>query len=303
MRKLTAGHVEKMDQWIQKHARPVDRAKWDHLFHGGSSEAIVTQILTYQNADGGLGHGFEPDVQFPLSAAMPTAEAIFTAYEYGLDCTAPWFASILSYFDQTIQDTPKYWEDCPPEAMDYPHAPWWNYSPCTTFNPNPCAVVASAFLRFGTESQRKLGERIARDTLFFLTGTNFCGDHDTLNCMALVEQLTMIGSPLITAETISATNRRIRENTCFEPAKWRAYNFCPLDFVNSPQSMWYNTVKDGIEENLSFWLDTLNADGVWTPNFSWGINSDMARRVTEQWTGYVTVKRAKILLNFDLIEN
>lgn len=303
MRKLTAGQFEKMDHWMQGNARPVDRAKWDHLFHGDSSDTIVTQILTYQNSDGGLGHGFEPDVLLPLSAAIPTAEAIFTTYEYGLDCTAPWFASILAYFEQTVQDIPKYWEDCPPEAMDYPHAPWWIYSPCTTFNPNPCAVVASAFLRYGTPAQRTLGEQIASDTLALLTGTDFCGDHDTLNCMALVEQLIAINSPLVTEEILAAARRRIRENTSFEPAKWRTYNFCPLDFVSSPQSMWYDTVKDGIEENLAFWLDTLNADGVWTPNFSWGIDSDTARRVTEQWKGYVTVKRAKILRNFGLIEN
>ncbi len=302
MRKLTGKQFEKMDAWMQQRARPIDRAKWNYLFHGGSAEEIAAQILPYQNADGGLGHGFEPDLCLPLSAAIPTAEAIFLAYDYGLDCTASWFGAILAYFEQTVQDIPKYWEDCPRAAMDYPHAPWWTYAPCTVFNPNPCAVVASAFLRYGTVSQRSLGEQIAKDTLAFLTGTEFCGDHDTLNCMALVEQLIAIDSPLITEDVLSAMRRRIIENTCFDPGKWHQYYFCPLDFVSSPDSLWYDTIKTGITANLDFWLDTINADGIWTPNFSWGTDSDIARQVTEQWKGCVTVKRARILANFGLIE-
>jgi len=291
-----------MDLWMQHQARPIDRAKWNYLFHNGTAEEIVKQILPYQNPDGGLGHGFEADLYSPLSAAIPTAEAIFLAYDYALDCTAPWFGAILAYFEQTVLDIPKYWEDCPKAAMDYPHAPWWNYAPCTVFTPNPCAVVASAFLRCGTAVQRTLGEQIAKDTLSFLTGTEFCGDHDTLNCIALVEQLIALGSPLVTDEVITSTVRRIRENTCFDPKKWHQYFFCPLDFVDSPDSLWYSAVADGIADNLRFWLDSINSDGVWTPNFSWGIESAESRASTQAWTGHLTVKRARILSHFGLID-
>lgn len=84
--------------------------------------------------------------------------------------------------------------------MDYPHAPWWNYAPCTVFNPNPCAVVASAMILYGTDSQKQLGFKIADDCLNLLIGDGFCGDHDTLNIQALVEQLSQIHSPLVSDE-------------------------------------------------------------------------------------------------------
>lgn len=287
---------------MQENARPVDRAKWNHLFHGAPKEEIVARIVTYQNPDGGLGGGFEPDVLLPLSAAIPTAEAIFTAYDYALDCRAPWFGKILGYFADTVQDIPKYWEDCPPAAMDYPHAPWWNYAPCTVFSPNPCAVVASALIRYGTPAQQALGLRVARDCLDFLAGTAFCGDHETLNLIVLVEQLQAIGSPLVTEEILAALRRRIGENVCYDPGKWNAYYFQPLDFASSPAAMGYSVVQGGIEANLSFWLDSLNAQGVWTPNFSWGVDSDVARQVTENWKGYIAVKRARILRNFGRID-
>jgi hypothetical protein len=140
MKLLTKQHIQVIDKWMHSHARPYDLAKWNHLIHHGSKIDIVHEMLKYQNPDGGMGSGFEPDVICPKSAAIPTAEVIFQAYEYGLDCTSEWMKHILSYFEHSVQNIPKYWEDCPKEAMDYPHAPWWSYQPCTVFNPNPCAV-------------------------------------------------------------------------------------------------------------------------------------------------------------------
>ena len=186
--------------------------------------------------------------------------------------------------------------------MDYPHAPWWNYAPCTVFNPNPCAVVASAMIRYGTDSQKQLGFKIADDCLNLLIGDGFCGDHDTLNIQALVEQLSQIHSPLVSDEVMKSMRRRILDNTCFDTSKYAGYFFTPLDFVSSPNSMWYDDVKHGIEQTFDYWLDNINEQGVWNPNFSWGIDSDVSRQVTENWKGYITVKRAKILLNFGRIE-
>ena len=297
MRMLTKVQFNRMDCWMQINARPYDRAKWNYLFNGGSKDAIVEEMLKYQNADGGMGSGFEADVLCPLSAAIPTAEAIFQAYEYDLDCSADWFKTILRYFENSVQNIPKYWEDSPKEAMDYPHAPWWNYAPCTVFNPNPCAVVASAFIRYGTECQKKLGLKIAEDCFKLLKSNDFCGDHDSLNMQALVEQLYAINSPLINDEILASMSRRIIDNTCFDSSKWRDYAFHP-----SPSSLWYHDVESGIEDTINFFLDTINEEGVWEPNFSWGIDSDISRKVTENWKGYITVKRAKTLLNFGRIE-
>ena len=55
MRKLTREQFLKMDGWMRKNARAYDLAKWDFLFHGGSRDAIVTEMCRYQNPDGGKG--------------------------------------------------------------------------------------------------------------------------------------------------------------------------------------------------------------------------------------------------------
>ncbi|MBQ8393348.1 MAG: hypothetical protein IJX51_06205 [Clostridia bacterium] len=96
--------------------------------------------------------------------------------------------------------------------------------------------------------------------------------------------------------------RRILENTCFDKNKWNEYYFNPLDYVSSPDSLWLDVVKSGIEDTVDFYLDTINDQGVWTPNFSWGVDTDISKQVTENWKGYIAVKRAKTLLNFGSVE-
>ncbi|MBQ2736463.1 MAG: hypothetical protein IJF26_03440 [Clostridia bacterium] len=302
MRKLSKEQFKIMDAWMQKNARPFDRAKWNYIFNNGTKEEMLCEMLKYQNPDGGMGNGFEPDTVCPMSTALSTAEAIFQAYEYGLDCNADWFKRILEYFENSVQNIPKYWEDYPKESMDYPHSPWASYSENTVFNPNPCGVVASALILYGTKTQKELGYKIAKDCFDLLVGADFCGDHDTLNMQALVEQLYKAKSPLVTDEIILSLKRRILENTCFDKNKWNEYYFNPLDYVFSPDSLWLDVVKMGIDNAIDFYIDTINDQGVWTPNFSWGVDTDISKQVTENWKGYITVKRAKTLLNFGRIE-
>lgn len=299
---LSSAQLDRINLWVTKNARPYDLAKWNHIIHNEPKDNIVKELIKYQNLDGGFGHGFECDIISPVSAAIPTAEAIFQTYDYHLDTKAEWFTKMLAYFENTVMNIPKYWEDAPKEALDYPHAPWWNYELCTTFSPNPCAVVASAFILYGTESQKELGYKIAKDCFKLLISDDFCGDHDSLNILTLINRLMEIKSTLITDEIISAMKRRISENVCFDSSLWNEYRFQPLDFIDSPRSFWYDCVKQRVEENLKYWINNINEQGVWNPNFSWGTDSDISRQVTENWKGYMAVKRVRILKNFSFIQ-
>lgn len=298
---LTGLHISKMNDWIQKNARSYDRAKWDYLFNSGTKDTIVKEMLKYQNADGGFGNGFEADILLPLSAAIPSAEAIFQAYDYDLDCTDEWFSRLLCYFENSMMDIPSFWEDAPKEFMDYPHAPWWNYSPNTEFSPNPCGVIASALILYGTEKQRELGIIVAKRCIDFLLSDAFCRDHDSYNLIKLIEALQSINSPLISSEVITAMKRRIKDNVCYDESKWNEYYPQPLDFADSPQSQWYECVEEGIERNFLYWINNLNDTGIWTPNFSWGVDSDISKKVTENWKGYITVRRARIFMRYNRI--
>jgi len=95
--------------------------------------------------------------------------------------------------------------------------------------------------------------------------------------------------------------RRILDCLCIDEGKWMEYVSQPLDLVTSPESQWYKLVEAFIEKNFSFWINTLKEEGFWQPNFSWGVDSEVARNVTRIWTCYIAVKRARIFKAFGLI--
>lgn len=300
--KLDSYHIMKMEDWIYKNARPIEVAKWNNLFNNGSKDSIVEEMLKYQNVDGGFGNGFESDILLPTSASIPSTEAIFTAYDYELDCSAKWFEELLHYFEKTIQVTPSFWEKVPKACEDYPHAPWWNYMADKEFTPNPSAVIASAFLAYGDETQKKLGNNIAIRCFEFLNSKEICSDHDCYCLLRLLKKLEELESPLINDITMKSMRRRILTCVCFDESKWMEYVAQPLDLVDNPDSKWFELVEQGIDKNFLFWINNLDENGVFIPNFSWGIDSQEARQATINWMGYVTVKKARVFKKFNLIE-
>src|SRR4051812_41116837 len=53
--------------FIEREGRLVERRLAEVLFDGADPVAIVDAVLAYRNADGGSGHGLEPDKRCPAS--------------------------------------------------------------------------------------------------------------------------------------------------------------------------------------------------------------------------------------------
>lgn len=301
MEKLEEYQLKNIEKYILNNARDIEKAKWNYLFNSGKKEEIVSELIKYQNSDGGFGNGLEADSLLPASTNIASAEAILTAYEYGLDCNDEWFKNLLIYFERNIQNTPSFWEKVPKEVEDFPHAPWWTYSPDTKFTPNPCAIVASAFIKYGNNKQRELGNKITSYCIEFLKSNDECSEHDCYCLQRLYEILKELNHKLIDETSTKSMERKILNCVCTDENEWINYVAQPLDLVSSPNSEGYKLLESSIEKNLTYWISTLNEEGFWKPNFSWGVNSEVARSVTEVWKGYITVKRMKIFKAFGYI--
>lgn len=302
MEKLKAEQLNNIEKHILTNGRPIEKAKWNYLFNSASKEDIVFELLKYQNSDGGFGNGLEADILLPKSSSIASTEAIFIAYDYKLNCEEVWFKKLLSYFENSIQQTSSFWEKVPEDVNNYPHAPWWNYCADTEFTSNPCAVVASAFIKYGNENQKALGIKIAERCMEYLKSDEECSDHNCYCLQRLFEVLKELESDLIDIEAEEAMNRRILDCLCIDSAKWMEYVAQPLDLVKSPESLWNNLIQPYIDENFAFWKDTLKDKGYWEPNFSWGVDSEPAKEATEFWTCYIAVKRIKIFKAFGYTE-
>ena len=51
----TMGTFERAEAFVYRFARPLDLARWQYHFEGGSSGAVLKALACYQNEDGGFG--------------------------------------------------------------------------------------------------------------------------------------------------------------------------------------------------------------------------------------------------------
>ena len=201
---------------------------------------------------------------------------------------------MLNYFENTKKDIHSFWEPVPIEVDEYPHAPWWGYEPVGRSKHNPGAIIASAFILFGSEKQKEIVFSITKECLAQLVADEESDDHDCYSLIALFDKLLSLNSTLITGEHIAALKRKISNSVCYDENKWNSYVAQPFDFAYSSDSLWYDCVKDGIEYNFNYWINNLKEEGVWQPHFSWGIDSDASRQATINWTGFLATRRIKI---------
>lgn len=302
---ISSKQFNRIDNFIKNNGRKIDIAKWNYLFNNAPKEHILRELLKYQNEDGGFGNGLEADILMPNSSSIASTEAILCAYNYELDCSDPWFKKLLKYFEKTASDEDKvlsFWEKVTSDVENYPHGPWWNYKVEDRFSPNPCAVVATALIKYGSESQKTLGEKIVNRSIDFINGEEICTDHDCYSLQTMVEVLKGMNLSIIDEKVEKRIEKRILDCLCTDYKKWGEYVAQPLNLVDSPKSPWYNLILPYIEENLNYWMNTLNDHGYWQPNFSWGIDSEEANRVTTYWKAYIAVNRMKILNEFGKVK-
>ena len=61
--------LQKTSQFMDTHARLVDRRRFDFLFGDGDPDAVAAALAGYANADGGFGWGLHPDL--PNASSQP----------------------------------------------------------------------------------------------------------------------------------------------------------------------------------------------------------------------------------------
>jgi hypothetical protein len=72
--------MAKASEFMQTHARAIDRRRFDYLFGNGSADDAVTALAVYANADGGFGWALEPDLRSESSQPIAALHA-FEVFE------------------------------------------------------------------------------------------------------------------------------------------------------------------------------------------------------------------------------
>src|ERR1043165_7237167 len=71
------------ERFLRAEARLLEQGLFDTLFHDAPASGVVDALRGYRNADGGFGHGLEPDKQCPASLPLDVEVALQTLVAAG----------------------------------------------------------------------------------------------------------------------------------------------------------------------------------------------------------------------------
>ena len=118
--------LDHAEQFLAATGRILDRRRFERLFRGGDAEPVRAAVLAYRNADGGFGHGLEPDGRTPGTQPAATEQALRI-----LDQADAWDDDIAARACDQLQAA------APAEGAaafvvasveGWPRAPWWQPS-------------------------------------------------------------------------------------------------------------------------------------------------------------------------------
>lgn len=299
---------EKARNYLYRNATPLQLAKWKYFFENGSEADILTALASYQNEDGGFGHGLEADCFNPNSSPIQTWAATETLGMIMFkDSSHPIVKGILKYLESGSDfDSDKMqWRNTVPTNNDYPHAIWWEYSEGDgEFKYNPTAALAGFILIFADKESalyQKGCEIVKSAANWFFENFPVTEQH-VLGCFAALFNMCFIAGKTDLFDMQRMGKQllaSVKKCVCCDPEEWgKAYMAVPQDFVMSRESPFYSVLGEAAEKYADFLLDSQLEDGSFPVNWQW-YNDYREFEVSKvRWKCEFIIKNMLFLRNF-----
>ena len=95
---LARSDFDRAASFINVHARPLERTLYEFHFGSASVEDVKRELSTFQNNDGGFGHGPEPDFTQAASSPLATTVAFQILREIGVSADDEIVQGGIEYF-------------------------------------------------------------------------------------------------------------------------------------------------------------------------------------------------------------
>ena len=175
-------------KYITENARPLELAVFRYFFEEGSNKDVIDELSRFQNANGGFGHGLEPDFFNPNSSPIATNDAIITLSRVNaLDKGSDIVKGIVRYLEShdSFDEDKKRWLFAIDSNKDYPHAIWWEKKGDGISKFNPSVSLAAFMVCYGKRTP--LYEEIIKEAVEYLGNEKISGD--AVNCYLLAYEL------------------------------------------------------------------------------------------------------------------
>lgn len=288
--------------WLIRNGRALDVARWYYHFEDGSAQDVLKALAAYQNPDGGFGHGLEPDIRSSASSPIQTWAATQILQEIGLpEMSAQMVEHLLDYLESTLAGDR--WAATMPAMNDFPHAPWWHYSPENEFwGWNPTVELAAFILVAGSHrtSLAEKAETIVRVALKQLMEADFVpSPHELANFAKATEMLYDTRGDLLPAEVVQRLQQLIQSTVTSDQAMYLSdeYITTPTFFLNSPRSLYYPSIQSTADFFTTHLENNVTEEGYWNISWTWGeepVHPDSLR----DWRGSLILENMIYLQNF-----
>jgi hypothetical protein len=281
-------------RFIEAQARPLDRALFAFHFGDDAPETAAAELLLYQNADGGFGHGLEPDTSAPASTAIATSLGLRFLNGIGAEARQPMVRAALKWVGRAFDWDAGVWPIVGPEVEAAPHAPWWSWSEDLAdrwngFRFNPSAELLGYLYRWREAApEGLLAAAEARMRRTIATTTSIDGAYD-LKCAirlaetpGLPEDLRTPLYELVTASALAHSNADEHGSA--------------LEFAPRPSAVLARPLREHIEAAVEALIDAQEEDGGWPLFWDWGfVDADAWTKAKLDWRGLLTREALEML--------
>ena len=306
MKLLSGDSFEKARTFVVEQGREIDRRLLSHYFDGGPAAAVVEELSDYQNEDGGFGRGLEPDVQMPGSSVLTTTMGLRMLREVKATSSDEIVRKAIGYLMAQYDSSRRVWPIVPQEVDEFPHAPWWSFeNTAETFGhflANPRAEVVGYLHEYRELAPAGLLEQLTEEVAEHIVALpDEMNMYDFICCVHLAETPDL---PQPWKDTLTEVlTRRARYVAARSPEELEQPSARPLWLAPAPASILAQTLTNEVHMNLDFDVEHQNADGSWSPAWSWyGQYPEAWEQAEQQWKSCLTVEVLKALKEFGRIE-
>jgi hypothetical protein len=275
-------------EFIAANARVLDQRRFDRLFAAdGGATPVRDAVAAYRNADGGFGHGLEPDCRTPGSQPAAVAMAFHV-----LDEADAWDPELVrGGCDWLAAVAPAEGGAAFVEAAALtggPHAPWW-----VPEEGNPASLIATGMIT-GTLHARRVRHPWL-DQASEVMWTRIAAAGASVSAYEMLGILPFLQHVPDRDRALAAFNQvgplLLENNLVALDPDVPGEVHSPLEFAPLPDSLARTLFDEAvIKAHLDHLAQAQLHDGGWT--FNWPAWSPAAER---DWRGYLTVDALHVL--------
>lgn len=263
---------------------PIGNALLHHLIEPHDQD-ILNALSTYQNSDGGFGHGLEADIQMPLSNVASTDVAV-SVLEHVADSPLKqeMIQQIIRYYESVYDPHTFSFPIAPKEVDDYPHAIWWNSDGLDGFtygNPNP--EVLGFLLQYKRYVKTiDLNALTTHMVQYIKTSmTDEVSMHSVLSLLHLYKR----GDEILRQSIHEYVLTFLHQFVELDPTRWSEYCLEPYKAYSIVPELFHG-MEEAVEENINKY-ETLLQHTIVRPNWDWNQYPDVFEKVKDDWTPFI----------------